>query len=187
MSSTIEVVTRERAAYAARCGVLREERHLRLVLADAEDQVRRDVCRACVDAYGSLQQRQEEEQRRQSLANREHYVVQLHRNPNSPMPTLDTVDEGGVARFNPIASSHALTSSTPAPANALSDLVLWEAENRQDLQTWASEERRAMALGMLHIFSHQRACERKLRERVCETVLSGATVLEWQSYPSYDD
>jgi hypothetical protein len=178
----------ERRLYIARCNLIREERHLRLVLAGEEEQERRDVCDECVALYQTLWRHEAEERYRQSCADREYYAAQLHRNPNSPIPTAGTAEETPAEELQSHFVQLACTSPTASPSSReTADLLLWEDENRQDLQLWEWDERRDMAVVMARIAAQQRSSELRARERICTTVLNGTTVLEWSSYPSYDD
>ncbi|KPA82287.1 hypothetical protein ABB37_03392 [Leptomonas pyrrhocoris] len=176
----------ERADYAARCNFIREERHLRALLRGEEEQAWRDACDAWSASHRTLCRHEENERIRQAAASKEHYSIQLYRNPNSPMPTLDPIN--GLLLYDGLQSHSFLSASascSPPLARELSDLLLWEWENRVDLEAWESGERRAMTVVMGCIVAKHYSREHKGQERTCEAALNGATVLEWNSYPSY--
>ncbi|KPI90485.1 hypothetical protein ABL78_0415 [Leptomonas seymouri] len=185
MFTNAEFMHRKRADYATRCNLIREERHARSILKGAEEQAWRNVCVACVDSYQDACRREEDVRRRQASTKKEHYAFRLNRNPNSPMPTLDSVNMALSQRVQDNLVLSRSVSCSPPFEREWSDLLLWERENRRDLEMWESEERWAMASAAGCIMTKQHCDEHKVRERICEGVLSGATVLDWHSYPSY--
>lgn len=181
----MEITRRERVEYAARCDVIRTERHRRALLIDAEEDARRGVCNTLIALAEALRRIWESESSPTQQREKEHYAIRLHRNPHSPVPNRVTV-------FQPFAEKLQEHTRAPQPgpspaplAKQTEDLLLWEEENRQDLQAWEAAERGEMACIMAQILLHQQSRERSVRVRLCEGVLNGATVLEWGSYPSY--
>ncbi|KAG5468276.1 hypothetical protein LSCM1_02254 [Leishmania martiniquensis] len=166
--------------YGERCALLREERYRRSLLCSLEAKGREQL--RAVYAEESEGEWTREHARGSATVYTAERRPQLYTYRYRAGATVSVLPVG-----QSTTSLHERLNAAVDPLNAeMKQLELWESENRAELQEWECSDRQEMAHEVQCILAEQQECDCVVRERACRQVMSGATVLEWASYPCYE-
>ncbi|KAG5491656.1 hypothetical protein JIQ42_01562 [Leishmania sp. Namibia] len=166
--------------YGLRCALLREEQYRRGSLCSQETNGRAQLCIVYVEASDAEWALEHARERSTACASESPPPLYTYRYRAGATVSVLPVGQS-------VKSLHESLDAADDPLTAEVKLLeLWESENRAELEEWEFEERHEMAHEIQCILVAQRERDCVVRECACRRVMSGATSLDWASYPRYE-